>query len=684
MDHEDIKYSPDASKENGQIKPVKFEPYTSGKTEPSFSFNLNPLLIGVLLLFGVFSAWFMFTGKAVYIEIDPVETEINIDSVLKLKLADRYLIRPGGYDLRLSARGYYPIDETLTVGHEQTQNFQFKLEKLPGHLQVNTGAVAGAEVFVDGVSKGRTPVTIRDIPHGERLVTITAERYSPFEDTIDMEGLDKEQTINIDLTPTWAEVSFDSDPRQAEVFNGDELLGSTPLVSEMPEGRHHIRIKSSGYKAWQKEISVIANKPLSYNDIELEPADATLILISRPARANATINGNYAGLTPLEVALSPGEKTHIRLFKQGYKPAAESITAKSGEQRRVNITLKPELVSVLINAKPQDAKLYIDGKLIGPASRTMELPAKKHRIEIRKTGYVDYKTTLTPHIGIDQELKVSLKSVKQAKLESVEPLIKTAAGQRLKLFYPGSFTMGASRREPGRRANETIRHVKLTRPFYLGIKEVTNAEYNLFDPAFSSGLVDGNGLNGENQPVVRITWEQAARYCNWLSKQDSLAPFYMEKDGGITGMNEQANGYRLPTEAEWAWSARVTARGTLLKFPWGEQMPPTGKSGNFADEKKYDDGFVVSAPVGSFEPDGRGLYDMGGNVAEWVNDFYGIGIRSDKEVKFDPMGPATGEFRVIRGSSWAHGTITELRYSFRDYGNKIREDLGFRVARYLD
>ncbi len=675
-----------------RIEPAKFEPRTGTKTTRSVSFNPKRYFIVILLAAAAFIAWFMLTAKAVYIETEPPDVNVDMDGSPTLKLAKRYLVRPGVYDLSLSAQGYFPLEEKLTISDGSAQHYIYRLQKRPGHLQVDARSVTGAEVLVDGVSKGKTPITIRDLPPGEYLVEIRAARYFSFRDKIDVKGLDREQSVIVDLRPAWAEVSFDSDPGNSEVFNGDESLGRTPLATELLEGKHTIRIKSAGYKVWQDMINVVAGEPLAVTGIKLEPADATLFLVSRPARANATINGNYLGLTPLDLPLTPGETAAIRLFKQGYKPAARSVTAKSGEQKRLSVTLEPELVSVVVNSRPGDAQLFVDGELIGTANRTVQLSTSKHRIEIRKKGYVDYKTTLTPHVGVEHELNVSLKTVKQVKLENVKPVITTPAGQTLKLFQPGAFTMGASRREPGRRANETIRNVKLTRSFYLGLKEVTNQEYRLFDKGFSSGLVKGNSLNGETQPVVKVTWQQAARYCNWLSKQASLTPFYIEKDDRITGFNKSADGYRLPTEAEWAWAARATSGGALLKFPWGGEFPPGKKSGNFADRKsavllgriidKYDDGFVVTAPVGSFTPDGKGLFDLGGNVAEWVNDFYDVVVSADKKVEVDPMGPTSGEFHVIRGSSWAHGAITELRLSFRDYGNKSREDVGFRIARY--
>ncbi|MCX7063559.1 MAG: SUMF1/EgtB/PvdO family nonheme iron enzyme, partial [Proteobacteria bacterium] len=95
----------------------------------------------------------------------------------------------------------------------------------------------------------------------------------------------------------------------------------------------------------------------------------------------------------------------------------------------------------------------------------------------------------------------------------------------------------------------------------------------------------------------------------------------------------------------------------------------------------YNDNQIVSAPVATFAADARGLFDLGGNVAEWSNDFYEIG---SEQAQRDPLGPTSGEYHVIRGSSWMNGTITDLRLTFRDYGTDARPDLGFRIARFVE
>jgi formylglycine-generating enzyme required for sulfatase activity len=252
--------------------------------------------------------------------------------------------------------------------------------------------------------------------------------------------------------------------------------------------------------------------------------------------------------------------------------------------------------------------------------------------------------------------------------------------------------MGASRREPGRRANETLREAELVRPFYIGVREVTNAQFRRFKADHSSGRFGASDLGGEAHPVVQVTWEQAAEYCNWLSTQERLPPAYVMKDGKPAAAVPLNTGYRLPTEAEWSRAARYPGAGPL-KFPWGPAMPAPNKAGNFADESArasvavvlqgYDDGYPASAPVGTFSPNSLMLFDLGGNVAEWVHDVYTIPA-ADAPPERDPTGPPSGDLHVILGSSFLQGSVSELRLSYRDYGTKPRPDVGFRIARYAE
>jgi formylglycine-generating enzyme required for sulfatase activity len=253
--------------------------------------------------------------------------------------------------------------------------------------------------------------------------------------------------------------------------------------------------------------------------------------------------------------------------------------------------------------------------------------------------------------------------------------------------------MGSPRRESGRRANESQRPVELRRRFYLGTREVTNGEYKQFRPQHRSGFVQQNTLELERQPVVAVGWQDAVEYCNWLSQQEGLPAFYQLQGGKYVPAQPANTGYRLPTEAEWEWAARASRDGTLRKYPWGDALPVPAGSGNYGDRKaqpllqtilaELDDGYVVTANVGSFEPNPLGFHDMGGNVAEWTTDLYTVQPPA-ATVAVDPLAGAPGNVHVIRGSSWRHATVTELRLAFRDYGEGRRDDLGFRIARYAE
>ncbi|HET7797904.1 MAG TPA: SUMF1/EgtB/PvdO family nonheme iron enzyme, partial [Nevskia sp.] len=98
----------------------------------------------------------------------------------------------------------------------------------------------------------------------------------------------------------------------------------------------------------------------------------------------------------------------------------------------------------------------------------------------------------------------------------------------------------------------------------------------------------------------------------------------------------------------------------------------------------YDDGYAATSPLGKGLPIPPGLFDLGGNVSEWVHDRYDGSLVPSLATVTDPFGPATGNEHVIRGSSWRHGRITELRLAWRDHAREPRDDLGFRVARYVE
>lgn len=675
------------------IVPIDFTPFESKEKLFSYKFRwLHPILL-LFIVVTISSAWFVLTARSVFVEVDPITAQIEIEGGFNFRLGQRYLLRTGSYSVSLTNPGYHDTVTQMLVSAEQSQNHPFVMRKLPGIIAINTLNLTEARVQIDGVDIGLTPLVETPIEPGTHQLALVKDRYLQYSTEIDIEGRGEKQSFEASLEPAWAVVSLSTSPSGAEVLVDGDVIGTTPIHAEILQGQRDLVLKLAGHKAWQEEFDVLAGADFVVPQVTLEPADGLVFIRSSPTAASVTINGEFAGLTPLEVALTPNENHELTFFKNGYHSSKSNIRTEPDQERELNVSLEPVVASVSVRSDPEDAELYVNGELRGLANQTIELIAASQIIEIRKDGYVPYTTEFTSRPGLDQEIRVTLKSLEQARVEQIKPVLTTVAGQTLKLFYPGAYTMGASRREAGRRPNENLRDIEFERPFYLGLHEVTNAEYRLFEGEHSSGTVSGVTLDNERQPVVQITWLQAAKYCNWLSAQESLPEFYQIEGDAVVGFNADSHGYRLPTEAEWEWSARTDGSGAVRKFSWGEELPPPEKSGNFADVTSrnylgqvlfdYDDTYLATAPIGSFTANQHGLFDLAGNVAEWVHDFYGA-LGSVGGVEIDPMGPAEGQFHSIRGSSWAHGSVTELRLSFRDFGEEPRDDVGFRVARYLE
>jgi|MDSW01.1.fsa_nt_gb formylglycine-generating enzyme required for sulfatase activity len=212
-------------------------------------------------------------------------------------------------------------------------------------------------------------------------------------------------------------------------------------------------------------------------------------------------------------------------------------------------------------------------------------------------------------------------------------------GKDMMLVPAGSFEMGDHFNEG--QAHELPVHTVTLDAFYMDTHEVTVGQFEQFVNQSGYSYDKWNDVAkyspGDEYPMIDVSWNDTVAYAEWAGK-------------------------RLPTEAEWEYAARGGLFGR--RYPWGDEI--TQDDANYSgiggkDQWKY------NAPVGSFEANGYGLYDMAGNVYEWCQDWYGGNYYTNLSAK-NPLGPGTGSSRVLRGGSSADN-IYELRLALRNHDN---------------
>jgi formylglycine-generating enzyme len=249
--------------------------------------------------------------------------------------------------------------------------------------------------------------------------------------------------------------------------------------------------------------------------------------------------------------------------------------------------------------------------------------------------------------------------------------IANSIGMRLIVVPAGDFQMGSSDDDPDANHDERPRHhVRITRAFYLGVFEVTQAEYEAVmgrNPCWFSAKGPGRqtveGQDTGRWPVDMASWTDAVEFCRKLSQTPA------ERAAGRV--------YRLPTEAEWEYACRA---GTTTKFNLGDTLQPGEARAQLEGPPPAAKHLGHPLPVGSFRHNAFGLYDMHGNVWEWCADEYAHDYYRQSPAD-DPRGPATGTGHVVRGGDW-HFEASSCRSANRDFTRTTRRNLGtgFRVA----
>ena len=253
-------------------------------------------------------------------------------------------------------------------------------------------------------------------------------------------------------------------------------------------------------------------------------------------------------------------------------------------------------------------------------------------------------------------------NVRSVAPDSLKNISSKSTGMKLTLIQPGTFNMGSPENEYQSDSNEHPQHVvTLTKPYYIGVYEVTQEEF-MFTMGFNPSTIKGS----KRLPVETLTWYDAVIFCNRLSELDNIDSAYEISNIKMDGLHvinadvhwtTGSRGYRLPTEAEWEFACRA---GTITPFPYGntistDQANYDGTVSYFENNKTYSkketQGIFRKRPVevDSLLPNNFGLYNIVGNVFEWCWDYYG---KYSPQHQYDRTGPDTGTGRIRRSGAY--------------------------------
>ena len=381
--------------------------------------------------------------------------------------------------------------------------------------------------------------------------------------------------------------------------------------------------------------------------LRVKTANGMIELVNLPKDAEVLVDGEEVAVTwpgggkPAVITVTAG-KHKVMVKKDGTEISGDEVTVQAEGKEKFTVRFVP------------------------PTKPPHELP-KDDGADSTRTANKDARPDAVPAV----------------KTPSSQESIKNSIGMTFELIPAGEFLMGSPDNHKDAEKNEKPQHrVRITRPFYLGVYEVTQAQYEAVmgnNPSYFSANGGGSdsvaGQSTDRHPVENVSWLDAVKFCNKLGEMEGRPPFYEIEGENVRVPDWSRPGYRLPTEAEWEYACRANAP-TVTRYSFGDDEASLGE---FAWYKGNSGG--KTHPVGEKRPNGFGLFDMHGNVCEWCWDGYGEGYYKESR-EDDPRGLDGAAARVRRGGSWHGGpryARSADRMGLRPVGWLSR--LGFRVAR---
>jgi formylglycine-generating enzyme required for sulfatase activity len=535
--------------------------------------------------------------------------------------------KPGEHNLRVSLTGKKDFEQKVTVVGGKELRIVATPADLPGSILVTT--TPGAEVSLDNSSRGTVDANgqfrVSDVAAGDHMLRIAARAKKDFSQTVNVARgqetrveatlADLAGSILVTTTPG-GEVTLDNSSRGAADANGQLR------VSDVATGDHALRITARGKKDFSQTVNV-----LSARETRVEAALADLpgsILVTTTPGAGVSLDNSVRGVSDasgLLVVLGVASGVHaLRITLRGKKDFSQTVNVRSGRETRVQAALADLLGSILVATTP-GAEVSLDNLSRGIADTNGKLTVSDvatgaHALRVTARGKKDFIQVVNVSSGQQTRVEVALWELRPPTQGDVRE--NPRDGLKYVWIQPGSFKMGCSRGDKECLDDEKPSHqVTISKGFWIGQTEVTVGAYKRFAAATGRQMPPAPDFNGvwanEDMPIVDVSWDDARQYCTWA-------------------------GARLLTEAEWEYGARGGSTEACY--------------GNIDEIAWYNNNSGASThDVAQKHANGFGLFDVLGNVWEWVNDWYDERYYR-KSPSQDPGGPITGQYRVLRGGSW--------------------------------
>ena len=591
-----------------------------------------------------------------------------------LEMFNRALVFSDEATYELSSPGY--ASESVSFDRQSEQRvYSIELYPLPGYLDVTVTQEFPVSIHIDGELQTRLEKI--ELVQGRHVVTVMRGDTQLAAYAVEIEGFGNPQEIFVDLSAYQALLHVTVKPRSATIKLDDTTLGQGRFEGGVPALSSQLHIGAPGYDSKRIDITLERGETLNLGIVELLPSLITTTITTSPGNASVLLDGSFVGESAVSFPLRPGRSYELVVRKPGFREHNAMLTPEIGKDISQTIDFEQETIRVEVQASPSST-VFVNGIQAGATPLTLDVyPGDV--IEARSEGFASQSRTMSADHGLNQSIAFELLEPSAHAYHFAAERTTVTGGLELIRFPPVSFHSVSDHQ------NDESMPIELTRPFYLGATEVTVDAYKLFKAS-----VQGSG----NHPVTDISWTDAVKFCNWLSAQNDLRPFYLiNVNDVVEDIDVTSLGFRLPTEAEWETGVGFDWRANRLlePFEWGKSPTIPIGFGNLAGREtsksrsRYLDDFMDNhetvAPVASYLPNVNGLYDMTGNVSEWAHDYYQISRVTNGGP--DYLGPKTGFANVVKGANYETYAIDAVATSFRDFETGKRSTLGFRVARWI-